>query len=639
MSMMGELKFFLGIQIHQSPRGIFINQAKYAQEILVKHGMTSCDSIGTPMATKHLDANLSETSVDQTKYRSKVGDLIIGTPMATKHLDADLSETPVDQTKYRNSNHAGCLDSRKVTSGGIQFLGGDKLVSWSSKNQDSTSMSSAEAEYVSLSACCTQVIWMRTQLIDCGFYFDKIPMYYDSKAAIAISCNPVQHSHTKHIDVRYHLIKEKKLSAGKLEELSQTMVEIDFAWVHQGITRALKTDYEERRASLEETVNKYLEESAKKIEAQQAEEKEKGQEELIRETQEIEEAKETMIATTSQDLTIVTHYVPPYEPPIPFLGHLAHHAKEAFMSSTMKSLREIRVNLSSVTPRKFPLPPKEKDPGCFIVSCSIGNLIVRNALADLGESVSIMPLSMFKRSGVGKLKPINMNVEMADRTKSIPKGIEENLLVKIDKFIFPVDFVIVDMVKDYRIPVRRSILATAHAEVDVFGKLITLEVVVNRTMSSPNHPTSNIEDAFSSNFLDFIPASPDYVPTSPGKTYSSSSNSFGVVPITSPSLSLFHNDPYMKVLQAFYTEESPIPPPNPISPPVILTPSLVLPPSPLFDPRYFFVPEELLLLKKKIHPLSSSSTTLSNSSRKRVQRTGRGYPSSPPMKNLLEPTS
>nr|GFA54309.1 retrovirus-related Pol polyprotein from transposon TNT 1-94 [Tanacetum cinerariifolium] len=76
MSMIGELKFFLGIQIHQSPRGIFINQAKYAQEILKKHGMTSCDSIGTPMATKHLDADLSGTLVDQTKYRSKVGALM-----------------------------------------------------------------------------------------------------------------------------------------------------------------------------------------------------------------------------------------------------------------------------------------------------------------------------------------------------------------------------------------------------------------------------------------------------------------------------------------------------------------------------------------------------------------------------------
>nr|GFB13624.1 retrovirus-related Pol polyprotein from transposon TNT 1-94 [Tanacetum cinerariifolium] len=101
-----------------------------------------------------------------------------------------------------------CLDSRKSTSGGIQFLGGDKLVSWSSKKQDCTSMSSAEAEYVSLSTCCAQVLWLRTHLTDYGFHFDKIPMYCDSKADITISYNPVQHSRTKHIDVRYHFIKE-----------------------------------------------------------------------------------------------------------------------------------------------------------------------------------------------------------------------------------------------------------------------------------------------------------------------------------------------------------------------------------------------------------------------------------------------
>nr|GEX77081.1 hypothetical protein [Tanacetum cinerariifolium] len=134
-------------------------------------------------------------------------------------------------------------------------------------------------------------------------------------------------------------------------------------------------------------------------------------------------------------------------------------------------------------------------------------------------------------------------------------------------------------------------------------------------MSSSNRPTSNIKDAFFANFLDFIPAFPDYVPTSLGNTYASSSNSFGVVPIASPSLLLFHNDPYMKVLQEFYAKESPIPPPDPITPPTILTSSLVLPPSLLFDPRYFFVPEEFLPPKKQFYPPSSSSTTLSNSSR------------------------
>ncbi|GKC91499.1 ribonuclease H-like domain-containing protein, partial [Tanacetum coccineum] len=143
--------------------------------------------VGTPMATKPLDADLSGTLVNQTKYRSMVGALVYLTT---------------------NSDHVGCLDTRKSTSGGIQFLGGDKLVSWSSKKHDCTLMSSAEAEYVSLSACCAQVLWLRTQLTDYGFHFNRILMYCDSKAAIAISCNPVQHSHTKHIDVRYHFIKE-----------------------------------------------------------------------------------------------------------------------------------------------------------------------------------------------------------------------------------------------------------------------------------------------------------------------------------------------------------------------------------------------------------------------------------------------
>ncbi|GKB97506.1 hypothetical protein Tco_0983643 [Tanacetum coccineum] len=95
-------------------------------------------------------------------------------------------------------------------------------------------------------------------------------------------------------------------------------------------------------------------------------------------------------------------------------------------------------------------------------------------------------------------------------------------------------------------------------------------------MSSPNHPTSYIEDAFSSNFLDYIPASPDYVSASPGKTYSSSSNnSFGLVPIASPTLSLFHDDPpYMNVMHAYYAEKSPISPPTIVPPSSMLSPIL-----------------------------------------------------------------
>ncbi|GJQ89234.1 hypothetical protein Tco_0000373 [Tanacetum coccineum] len=108
---------------------------------------------------------------------------------------------------YSDVDLAECNNDCKSTSGGIQFLG-DKLVSWSSKKQDCTAMSTAEAEYVSLSACSAQVIWMMTQLLDYGFWYNKIPIYCDSQSAIAISCNPVQHSRTKHINIRYHFIKE-----------------------------------------------------------------------------------------------------------------------------------------------------------------------------------------------------------------------------------------------------------------------------------------------------------------------------------------------------------------------------------------------------------------------------------------------
>ncbi|GKB29649.1 hypothetical protein Tco_0869050 [Tanacetum coccineum] len=120
-------------------------------------------------------------------------------------------------------------------------------------------------------------------------------------------------------------------------------------------------------------------------------------------------------------------------------------------------------------------------------------------------------------------------------------------------------------------------------------------------MSSPNHPTSDIEDAFSSNFPNYIPGSQDYVPASPRNAYSSSSNnSFGLVPKASPTLSLFHDDPYMKVMQTYYAKESTIPPPT------IVPPSLIL--SPMFNPQEFFLPEELLPPKKQGRDRSSSST-------------------------------
>ncbi|GKA44513.1 hypothetical protein Tco_0737237 [Tanacetum coccineum] len=117
-------------------------------------------------------------------------------------------DTDMSLTSYADADHAGCQDTRRSTSGSAQFLG-DKLVSWSSKKQKSTAILSTKAEYIALSGCCSQIIWMHSQLTDYGFQFNKIPMYYDNKSVIALCCNNVQHSRAKHIDVRYHFIKEQ----------------------------------------------------------------------------------------------------------------------------------------------------------------------------------------------------------------------------------------------------------------------------------------------------------------------------------------------------------------------------------------------------------------------------------------------
>ncbi|GJW22012.1 retrovirus-related pol polyprotein from transposon TNT 1-94 [Tanacetum coccineum] len=228
--------------VHQSPHGIFINQSQYTLELLKKHRIDGYDSICTPMDTTKLDVNLHGTPTDQKKHHSMIGGIMYLTasrpdiafatfvcaryqarPMVkhlkdVKRIFRFLKQTynmglryPKDSRfeliAYSDANHVGCHDDCKSTSGGILFFG-EKLVSWSSKKQDCTTMSTAEAEYVSLSAYYAQIIWMKTQLLDYGCRFNKILMYYDSKSAIAISCNSVQHSCTKHINIRYHFIKE-----------------------------------------------------------------------------------------------------------------------------------------------------------------------------------------------------------------------------------------------------------------------------------------------------------------------------------------------------------------------------------------------------------------------------------------------
>ncbi|GKF73431.1 hypothetical protein Tco_0219763, partial [Tanacetum coccineum] len=117
-------------------------------------------------------------------------------------------DTAMTLTAYAYSDHAGCQDTCISTSGSAQFLT-DKLVSWSSKKQKSTAISTTEAKYIAMSGCCAQILWMRSQLTDYGFAFNNIPLYCDNKSAITLCCNNVQHSRSKHIDIRHHFIREQ----------------------------------------------------------------------------------------------------------------------------------------------------------------------------------------------------------------------------------------------------------------------------------------------------------------------------------------------------------------------------------------------------------------------------------------------
>ncbi|GJQ99559.1 retrovirus-related pol polyprotein from transposon TNT 1-94 [Tanacetum coccineum] len=208
MSMMGQMTFFLGLQISQSPGGIFINQAKYALETLKKYGMDLTDPVDTPMVDRlKLDEDLLGIPVDQTRFRGMVGslmyltasrpDLVFAVCMCAryqakptkKHLEAIKhifrylkgtinmglwysKENAMSLTAYADADHAGCQDLRRSTSGSAQFIR-DRL------------------------------------LKDYDFIFNKIPLYCDNKSTIALSCNNVQHSRSKHIDIQHHFIREQ----------------------------------------------------------------------------------------------------------------------------------------------------------------------------------------------------------------------------------------------------------------------------------------------------------------------------------------------------------------------------------------------------------------------------------------------
>ncbi|GJS69918.1 retrovirus-related pol polyprotein from transposon TNT 1-94 [Tanacetum coccineum] len=244
MSLMGEMKFFLGLQIHQSPRDLSgepVDQTDYRSKIGSLMYLTSSrpDIVQVVCYCARYQARPTEKHLKEVKriFRYLRGTIHMGL-WYPKGSGFEL-------TAFSDVDHAGCIDTRKSTSRGIQFLG-DKLVSWMSKKQDCTAMSSAEAEYVALSASCAQVMWMRTQLQDYGFNYNKIPLYCDSQSAIAISCNPVQHSQLEYQLAGTCLIKalpEERFQYSQSDALGRmpTKIELTLEQSQQGVSNDVLT--------------------------------------------------------------------------------------------------------------------------------------------------------------------------------------------------------------------------------------------------------------------------------------------------------------------------------------------------------------------------------------------------------------
>lgn len=243
MSMMGELNFFLGLQIKQTRDGIFINQSKYTKDLLKRFGMEHVKDADTPMGTStKLDMDEKGKTVDITKYRGMIGSLLYLTASRPDimfsvclcaRFQACPKESHVSAVKrifrylhgtinlglwypkgsemslisYSDADFAGCRIDRKSTSGTCHFLG-SSLVSWASKKQNSVALSTTEAEYIAAGSCCAQVLWMKQTLEDYRLKFENTPIKCDNTSAICLSKNPIQHSRTKHIEVRHHFLRD-----------------------------------------------------------------------------------------------------------------------------------------------------------------------------------------------------------------------------------------------------------------------------------------------------------------------------------------------------------------------------------------------------------------------------------------------
>ncbi|GMI89954.1 cysteine-rich RLK (RECEPTOR-like protein kinase) 8 [Hibiscus trionum] len=235
MSMMGELSFFLGLKIKQIKDGIFIYQAKYIKDMLKKFDLEHVKPQATPMSSSiKLDKDERGKCVDSKRYHSIVGSLLYLTSsrpdiMFSVCLCARFQASPREshliavKRIFRYLRDTLCLGLWYPRYSSFNQFLGSMLVSWFSKKQNSVALSTTESEYTSLGSCCAQVLWMQKQLLDYGVRVDIIPLRCDNTSAICLTKNPIQHSRTKHIEIRHHLIRDHVLKKDVVLEYVDTL--------------------------------------------------------------------------------------------------------------------------------------------------------------------------------------------------------------------------------------------------------------------------------------------------------------------------------------------------------------------------------------------------------------------------------
>ncbi|XP_062080512.1 uncharacterized protein LOC133785277 [Humulus lupulus] len=211
----------------------------------------------------------------------------------------------------------------------------------------------------------------------------------------------------------------------------------------------------------------------------QASSKEKV-EPVVREVDKEEQAKKQ---SGSDKTDMKKDSLPMYQPPIPYPQRFQKKKLDEKFAKFLEIFKRIHINIPFADalekmPNYKKLPQKVKDPGSFTIPCTIGGSSFDKALCDLGASINLMPLSVFKKLGVGEVKPTTITLQLADRSLTYPRGVIEDVLVKVEKFIFLADFVVLDMEEDHEIPIilGRPFLATGRALIDVQGGHLTLRV-------------------------------------------------------------------------------------------------------------------------------------------------------------------